>query len=55
MDRRKSIKALVVGTVSAGVVLEACKDDDKKQGQTPAAENGADAKSFNLDRQPIEK
>ena len=30
MDRRKSIKALVVGTVSAGVVLEACKDDDKK-------------------------
>ena len=31
MDRRKSIKALVVGTVSAGVLVEACKTDDKKK------------------------
>lgn len=30
MDRRKSIKALVIGTVSAGVVLDACKPEDKK-------------------------
>lgn len=30
MDRRKSIKALVIGTVSAGVVLDACKTEDKK-------------------------
>ena len=31
MDRRESIKALVIGTVSAGTVLEACKTDDKKK------------------------
>lgn len=31
MDRRKSIKALVVGTLSTGVLIEACKTDDKKQ------------------------
>jgi gluconate 2-dehydrogenase gamma chain len=30
MDRRKSIKALVVGTVSAGILVEACKLEDKK-------------------------
>ena len=54
MDRRKSIKALVVGTVSAGVVLEACKDDDKKAPQTSAAVTDAD-KKFTLDRQPIEQ
>ena len=54
MDRRKSIKALVVGTVSAGVVLEACKDGDKKASEVNAP--GADAdKQFTLDRQPIEQ
>lgn len=54
MNRRKSIKALVVGTVSAAVVLEACKDGDKKAAQT----NGVAAdgnKQFTLDRQPIEE
>lgn len=30
MDRRKSIKALIVGTVSSGVLLDACKPKDKK-------------------------
>ncbi len=30
MDRRKSIKALIVGSVSAGVIVEACKTDEKK-------------------------
>lgn len=29
MDRRKSIKALLVGTVGAGVFVEACKNKDK--------------------------
>ena len=27
MDRRKSIKALILGTVSAGVVIQACKSE----------------------------
>ena len=30
MDRRKSIKALIVGSVSTGVLVEACKNEDKK-------------------------
>ncbi|MHA4846834.1 gluconate 2-dehydrogenase subunit 3 family protein [Flavitalea antarctica] len=30
MDRRKSLKALALGSISAGVLLEACKTDDKK-------------------------
>lgn len=30
MDRRKSLKALALGTLSAGVLLEACGDGDKK-------------------------
>lgn len=54
MNRRKSIKALVVGTVSAGVVLEACKDGDKKAPQTNTAPADPGSK-FTLDRQPIEQ
>src|SRR6266446_7423887 len=30
MDRRKSIKTLLVGTVSTGVLLDSCKSNDKK-------------------------
>ncbi len=30
MDRRKSLKTILVGTVSTGVLLDACKTDDKK-------------------------
>ena len=30
MDRRKSLKALMIGTVSTGVLLDACKTEDKK-------------------------
>ena len=30
MDRRKSIKTLFIGTVGAGVFVEACKSSDKK-------------------------
>ncbi|WP_153798556.1 gluconate 2-dehydrogenase subunit 3 family protein [Foetidibacter luteolus] len=37
MDRRKSLKALVVGTVSTGVLLDACKPGDKQaDGKTAA-------------------
>ena len=31
MDRRKSLKALALGTVSAGLLLDACKLADKKE------------------------
>jgi gluconate 2-dehydrogenase gamma chain len=36
MDRRKSIKALMIGTVGAGVFVEACKSSDKKAIATSA-------------------
>jgi hypothetical protein len=31
MDRRKSIKALLIGTAASGVFVEACKNSDKKE------------------------
>ena len=34
MDRRKSIKALLLGTASSGVLIEACKHSDKKVTET---------------------
>ncbi len=30
MDRRKSLKVMVLGTVSTGLLLDACKESDKK-------------------------
>ena len=34
MDRRKSIKALLIGGVSAGALIEACQPADKKAEET---------------------
>ena len=36
MDRRKSIKTMLVGTVATGVLVEACKDTDMKTAETAA-------------------
>ncbi len=30
MDRRKSIKALLIGSMATGVLVESCKNSDKK-------------------------
>jgi hypothetical protein len=49
MDRRKSLKALAVGTFSGAVLLDACKPGDKKD-----AANKSLADGFTLDRQPEE-
>jgi len=49
MDRRKSLKALAVGTISGAVLLDACKPGDKKN-----AANKSLADGFTLDRQPEE-
>jgi hypothetical protein len=38
MDRRKSLKAMLVGTVSTSVILDACNTADKKE----TAKNGAE-------------
>lgn len=37
MDRRKSIKALIIGTASTGIMLDACKTADKKTNDAAAA------------------
>jgi hypothetical protein len=49
MDRRKSLKAIALGTVSTGLLLDACKTADKNAlpGQTASAQ-------FNIDRAPEE-
>jgi gluconate 2-dehydrogenase gamma chain len=51
MDRRKSIKALIMGTVSTGVLIEACNNADTKIEAKPVvADNGG----LNYDRTPQE-
>src|SRR6476469_9409037 len=50
MNRRESLKALGITGISAGVLVEACKD--KPDSQAPAA--GATAKEDNADRLPNE-
>lgn len=50
MDRRKSIKALLIGTAASGVFVEACKNTDKK-----AIASSADAKLDDADRMEEEK
>ena len=49
MDRRKSLKALAVGTLSGAVLIDACKPGDKNK-----ASNKSVADGFTLDRQPEE-
>jgi hypothetical protein len=51
MDRRKSLKAIAVGTLSAGVLLDACKTDTKKE----PAKGAEPASEFTLDRAEEEK
>jgi hypothetical protein len=41
MDRRKSIKTLLIGTVSAGALAEACNTEEKKPATQPAEEAAA--------------
>src|SRR5688572_24563002 len=42
MDRRKSLKALVVGTVSTGILVDACKNPDTKPSE-PKTDAGTPA------------
>lgn len=51
MDRRKSLKALAVGTLGGAVLLDACKSPADKK--TDAASRSL-ADGFTLDRQPEE-
>lgn len=53
MDRRKSLKTLAVGTLSAGVLLDACKPKDAAE-TAAKADVKANPGGFTLDRQPQE-
>jgi gluconate 2-dehydrogenase gamma chain len=52
MDRRKSIKALLIGSVSTSVLIEACKPSDKKPEQAKAVES---AKTDGINRMKEEQ
>ena len=49
MDRRKSLKAIGIGTLSAGLLLDACNTVEKKQDNAASTTEKA-----HPDRQPIE-
>lgn len=51
MDRRKSLKAIALGTVSAGMLLDACKLADKKEADnTVVAKDNADGNPTGINR-----
>lgn len=52
MDRRKSLKTIAVGALATGVLLEACKEEDKNKAAAtnPAADNAG----ITIDRHPEE-
>lgn len=52
MDRRKSLKALALGTISAGVLLEACTDGDADK---KAADNKGAQPASSIDRMKEEE
>ncbi len=45
MDRRKSLKAIALGTVSTGLLLDACKLADKKDDKAGVAKDAGNAVS----------
>ncbi|MFI5156277.1 MAG: gluconate 2-dehydrogenase subunit 3 family protein [Chitinophagales bacterium] len=53
MDRRKSIKTLLIGSASAGMVVEACKLSDKKPEEPSQKKEGGPTETIN--RMPEEK
>lgn len=52
MDRRKSLKTIAVGALATGVLLEACKEEDKNK--AAATNPDADNAGITIDRQPEE-
>jgi len=54
MDRRKSLKALALGTVSTGILLDACKLADKKEDAGAAPKEETAANPYGINRMPEE-
>ena len=50
MDRRKSIKALLVGTVSTGVLVEACNTEEKKAPEAKVEAHTDDPNASGINR-----
>jgi gluconate 2-dehydrogenase gamma chain len=50
MDRRKSIKALIVGSVSTGVLVEACTTEEKKAPDQAAGEKAGAGTANTINR-----
>ncbi len=54
MDRRSSLKALAIGSLSAGALLDACKQPENKEAGSTAAAGGENAWDASSGRQPFE-
>jgi gluconate 2-dehydrogenase gamma chain len=54
MDRRKSIKAIALGSLASGLVLDACKSKEPSAGDAKAAAGDNAGASKGVDRQPEE-
>ena len=54
MDRRKSIKAIALGSLATGLVLDACKSKGPAAGDVKAAAGDNAGASKGVDRQPEE-
>jgi hypothetical protein len=52
MDRRKSLKTIAVGALATSVLVEACKDGDKKPAE--ASKPATDNAGITIDRHPEE-
>ena len=50
MNRRESLRAIGLTAVSAGVLLEACKTDNKKAATATAAGDNAGREAFEIER-----
>ncbi len=55
MDRRKSLKTLVIGTVTTGVLVEACKPSGNKTAGTTATPAAADGYNRMKEEQEAQK
>ena len=54
MDRRKSIKAIALGTISTGLLLDACKQPDKGETKEAAKESASVLNPSGYNRMPEE-
>jgi gluconate 2-dehydrogenase gamma chain len=55
MDRRKSLKVMVLGTVSSGLMLDACKTEDKKAVLKKAPKTSEEKKHPGLMKEEVKK